>query len=76
MDMLFKMMSGGWLKGKRTQVTGWAMVLGTVAYSVVLWLVGDVDFWGMLNTVKDNWPAVVAGYLAIFVGDKVDELKK
>lgn len=75
MDMLFKVMAGGWFKGYRTQLLGWAMVLGTVCYGVVQWLVGDVDFWGMLNIVKDNWPAVMAGYMAIFLGDKVDAKK-
>lgn len=76
MDMLFKVMTGGWLKGKRTQVTGWVMVLGTVAYGVVQWLVGDIDFWAMLNLLKDNWEPIVLGYLAVFVGDKIDAAKK
>lgn len=75
MDILFKIMSGGWFKGKRTQILGWTAVLGTVLNGVVLWLVGDADFWGMLNTIKDNWPLIFAGYMAIFVGDKVDAKK-
>jgi len=76
MDMLFRLMSGGWFKGKRTQILGWVGVLGTVAYAFVGWLIGDVDFWGMLNTLKDNWELIAGGYLAIFVGDKIDDAKK
>ena len=76
MDMLVKMMGGGWFKGYRTQLLGMATVLGAVLYAVVQWMVGDVDFWGMLNVLKDNWEALVLGYGAIFVGDKIDNLKK
>lgn len=76
MGDLMKIMAGGWFKGYRTQILGWATVMGTVLYAVVQWMVGDVDFWGMLAVFKDNWEALVAGYGLVFVGDKIDEAKK
>lgn len=73
---LYNVFMGGWFKGKRTQVLGYATLLGTVAYAFVQWAVGDMNLQQVFAMLKDNWPALAAGWGMIFVGDKIDAVKE
>ncbi len=73
--MLYNVFMGGWFKGKRTQVMGYATLLGTIAWAVVQWAVGDATLQDVFTMLKDNWEALAAGWGLIFVGDKIDAVK-
>lgn len=73
--MIYNIIMGGWLKGKRTQVLGYATLLGTFAYAVVQWMVGDMTLVQVMEWVKENWEQLALGYGLVFVGDRMDVVK-
>lgn len=74
--LLYNIFMGGFLRGYRTQLLGWVMLVGSVIWAFVQWSVGDVPTATLFDLLKEKWPLIVAGYGTIFVGDKIDDLKK
>lgn len=68
MQKMISILSGGWAKGYRTQLLGIGVLYGTV----VAWAVGDMS----LADLVDKLPGLVTGAGLVFVGDKLDSVKK
>lgn len=73
--VFYNMVMGGWWKGKRTEVLGYATLLGTLAYMVVEWTVGDKTLIQVLEWAKDNWEQIALGYGMVFVGERMKAVK-
>jgi len=67
MDKLLYLLTGGFLRGYRTQVLGYVAVLGTLA----AWAVGDMSLADLVNKM----PMLLGGAGLITVGDKINDAK-
>lgn len=67
MQKLIWLLTGGWAKGYRTQLTGFTLMVGTL----VAWAVGDMS----LADLVDKLPGILGGMGLVAIGDKVDDVK-
>ena len=68
MQKVIWLLTGGWARGYRTQLTGFTLMVGTV----VAWAVGD----NTLADLVDKLPGILGGMGLIALGDKVDDVKE
>lgn len=73
MDILMKIMMGGWIpESKRTQWTAFGAALTGLVTSFFAMGTGDVSAQAFLQEVAARWPIFAGAYGLWFLAEKVD----
>ena len=67
MQTVIWLLTGGWARGYRTQLTGFTLMVATV----VAWATGDMT----LADLIDKLPGILGGMGLVALGDKVNDVK-
>jgi hypothetical protein len=73
MNILEIIFAGGWIpQGSRTQWLGTITAICGIVTAAVQWGTGSLDLPHLFNVISNDWPAIVAGWSLVFVGNKID----